>query len=180
MELKTPNEINGSDIRALRMARNERLEDFWGAVGYSTSRGSAYETGSPLPEHVRRLVYLHYVVGIPTNMQGAEFRDLANAIESGSARKIQEARSLLEKQQALLAESLNVLKETPAVQVSEDDQLLAELRGWIAESEDGTTLAKVARKFGIPKPVARRLCNQLADEGLLERPARGSEHYSGV
>ncbi|AXF51470.1 transcriptional regulator [Erwinia phage Pavtok] len=180
MEHKKPIEINGDDIRALRLSRNERLEDFWGAVGYSTSRGSAYETGSPLPEHVRRLVYLHYVVGIPTNLQSADFRDLAHAIENGSARKVQEARTLLEQQQALLARSLNVLKEVPAVQVTEDDQLLADLRGWIAEGENGTTLAKVARKFGIPKPVARRLCNQLAEEGLLEKPDRGSEHYAGV
>ncbi|AEY69633.1 putative WHTH_GntR-like protein [Erwinia phage PEp14] len=177
MELKSPNEINGSAIRAFRMARNERLEDFWGAVGYSTSRGSRYETGDTLPEHVRRLVYLHYVVGIPTNMQGAEFQNLVQTIEQGSARKVEEAREIVEQLQALTAKSLSVLKGAPSVQVSEDDQLLADARGWIAGSGEGTTIAKLAKHFGITKPQARRICNQLVEEGLLEKPAHRSEYY---
>lgn len=180
MEIKNPHEISGEALRALRTARNERLEDFWGAVGYSTSRGSAYETGSPIPEHVRRLIFLHYVVGIPTDLQGSKVIDLATAVENGSARQLDEVRALIEQQQELLVRSLTVLGGGNTVQLSEEDQLLADARGWIVEQEDGTTLAAAARQFDITRPQARRVLNQLVAEGLLEKPARGTEHYAGV
>lgn len=179
MEIKKVSEISGERLRVLRTARGERLEDFWGAVGYSTSRGHAYETGATsLPEHVRRLVFLHYVVGIPTNLEGAEFNDLVQAIEAGSIGKIRQASTLLEQGQQLLNETLSVLNGEPIMEKTDDDDLLPEVRDWIAGQEDGTTLATVAKQFGVTKPIARRICNQLADEGLLERPARGSERYT--
>ena len=180
MEIKKTAEICGGTLRKLRESRGERLEDFWGAVGYSTSRGSAYETGSPIPEHVRRLIFLHYVVGIPTDLQGSEVIDLATAVENGSARRLEEARALLVEQQELLVKSLHVLGGGNKVQLSEEDQLLADARGWIVEQEDGTTLAAAARHLSVSRPQARRVLNQLVSEGLLEKPARGTEHYPGV
>lgn len=67
----------------MRHSQQLSLKDFWGSIGYSTSRGSAYETGrTELPEHARRLVYLEYVAGIPTDIDSERFQQFETALKS--------------------------------------------------------------------------------------------------
>ena len=68
-------------IRQMREGRGMTIKQFWGRVGYSMSRGHAYETSrTELPEHARRLIYLEYVAGIPTNIDSEQFRQFEAAV----------------------------------------------------------------------------------------------------
>lgn len=74
--------LTGKSLREMRTDRGMLLKDFWGNIGYSVSRGHAYETGrSKIPEHVRRLVHLQYVLGIPTNPDSDEGNALTAALK---------------------------------------------------------------------------------------------------
>lgn len=67
----------------MRNGQQLSLKDFWGKVGYTISRGSAYETGrTELPEHARRLIYLEYVAGIPTDIDSERFHQFETALKS--------------------------------------------------------------------------------------------------
>jgi hypothetical protein len=74
--------FTGEGLRQMRLGRGMLIKDFWGNIGYSVSRGHAYETGrSKIPEHARRLIHLHYVLGLPTNPDTPEGRELAERLK---------------------------------------------------------------------------------------------------
>ncbi len=84
-------------LRGMRQAQQLSLKAFWGAIGYSTPCGSAYETGrTKLPEQARRLVYLEYVAGIPTDIDSERFHQFETALKSNNPASITQARKMLE------------------------------------------------------------------------------------
>lgn len=81
----------------LRTAKGLSQKAFWGAIGYSTTCGCSYETGrTPIPEHVRRIVYLEYVLGIPTNIDSEEFRAFELRMKADKPVDVAAARTALE------------------------------------------------------------------------------------
>lgn len=86
--------------QALRQMRKEQrmsLKQFWGAVGYTSSRGCAYETDrTELPEHARRLIYLEYVAGIPTDIDSERFAQFEAALKASNPTSLTHTRQALE------------------------------------------------------------------------------------
>ncbi|MBB76590.1 MAG: hypothetical protein CMJ75_18955 [Planctomycetaceae bacterium] len=87
MHIEGLNDVTGPRLRAFRKAKGQSAIEFWGAVGISRSRGYDFEKKASLPEFVARLVYIHHVAGIPTDMPVAELRHLAKACEGHKALK---------------------------------------------------------------------------------------------
>jgi transcriptional regulator with XRE-family HTH domain len=111
VEIKNENDINGVASLELRTKLKLTQKEFWGAVCVSGSRGCAYETGkTPIPAAVRRLLFLHYVLGIPTDINDREVKELAKvAAPARRARRQMDAASSLIDEAAVL---LNRAKET--------------------------------------------------------------------
>lgn len=86
--------------QALRQMRKEKqlsLKQFWGAVGYTSSRGCAYETDrTDLPEQARRLIYLEYVAGIPTDIDSERFAQFEAALKASNPTSLTHIRKALE------------------------------------------------------------------------------------
>lgn len=81
----------------LRTAKGLSQKSFWGAIGYSTTRGCSYETGrTPIPEHARRLVYIAHVLGVPTDIDSDEFKSFEQCIKSDKPLSVEAARAALE------------------------------------------------------------------------------------
>lgn len=81
----------------LRTAKGLSQKAFWGAIGYSTTRGCSYETGrTPIPEHVRRLVYLEHVLGVPTDIDSEKFQLFEMHLKSNNTVSAIAARAALE------------------------------------------------------------------------------------
>lgn len=88
------------------------LRDFWGGVGYTLSRGHSYETGkTPVPEDVRRLVYLEYVLGVPTDPDSEEGRKFASELKEKHPIRLNNAVKLVEKGIGLMQDTLSELKQ---------------------------------------------------------------------
>lgn len=103
--------FTGEGLRQMRLASGLSLKEFWGSVGYTLSRGSSYETSkSKIPEHARRLVYLHYVLGVPTDPDSAEAREFAAELKSKHPLRLKNARKLVEKAEKLMKDTLSELK----------------------------------------------------------------------
>ncbi|ARV77140.1 putative transcriptional regulator [Pseudomonas phage Skulduggery] len=87
MTSTTERDINGLAVRKLRAESGLSQAKFWGAIGISLARGNRYETGKAavIPADVQRLVFLHYVIGIPTNAPPAELHELMKS--AGPARQ---------------------------------------------------------------------------------------------
>ncbi len=100
MEIKNEHEFNGESARALRESLGLTQEQFWTPVCVSVARGSAYEIGrNKVSAPVKRLLWLHYVVGIQADMTGIEERSSAN----------QRTRDALDAAKAQIDEALNLL-----------------------------------------------------------------------
>ena len=103
--------FTGEGLREMRMANGLSLKEFWGSVGYTISRGSSYETSkTKIPEHVRRLVYLHHVLGVPTDPDTAEAREFAVELKAKHPLRLNNARKLAEKAVGLMQDTLSELK----------------------------------------------------------------------
>lgn len=103
MELNSFDQLTPEFLREYRDSKRLRLIDFWGAIGCTTSRGFSYETGkTEIPEVVKRLVFLHYGVGIPTDCQSEEFLKFRDTLRSINAVKVAKAAELIQQAQALL------------------------------------------------------------------------------
>lgn len=103
MELKSFDQLTPQFLRDYRDSKELRLVDFWGAIGCSTSRGFSYETGkTELPEVVKRLVFLHYGVGIPTDCRSEEFADFVKVVRNCNAYKVSQAVKMIDAARTLL------------------------------------------------------------------------------
>lgn len=90
--------LTPSALLELRTAKGLSQKAFWGAIGYSTTRGCSYETGrTPIPEHVRRLVYLEHVLGVPTDIDSEEFQTFESRLKSENPMKVAAAAKQLKK-----------------------------------------------------------------------------------
>lgn len=79
MNVEREGDINALTVKAIRDRTKLNQRDFWGAVCLSGARGCAYETGrtAPIPAEVQRLVFLHYVLGFPTDITSKEMKEYA-------------------------------------------------------------------------------------------------------
>lgn len=111
MNIPDPSSLTGPQLREIREAKALSQAAFWGAIGVKQPAGHGYENDREMPESVRRLVYLHYVVGIPTDAEPSVLaavgqaataahqarRDLrrAETLATSAVSKIMEARQVL-------------------------------------------------------------------------------------
>lgn len=96
MKTKTKRQYDGDALREMREQRGLSQKEFWGAIGYKLSRGCAYETGrTTIPEHVNRLVFLHYAAGIPTDINSAAFAEFEEDLKKSNPARLGAARKLL-------------------------------------------------------------------------------------
>lgn len=111
MNIETEADINAATVRQLResLAPKKGQRKFWGAICVSLSRGNAYETArtKPIPPEVRRLVYLHYVVGLPTDATKEELAGAVSSVNQARAagKIITEAGKLTSKAMAALTQA---------------------------------------------------------------------------
>lgn len=68
-EIHRETDITGPVARQLRMELGMSQPKFWGPLGVKKSASIDYEHEKrPMPFQVRRLVFLHHVVGVPFDM----------------------------------------------------------------------------------------------------------------
>lgn len=91
MAIESESEFNALSVKQLRTQLNLTQRKFWEAVCVPNTRGCAYETGrTPIPAEVKRLLYLQYVIGLPTDITSKEIKELA-AIASPARRAQRQA-----------------------------------------------------------------------------------------
>lgn len=73
--IETADDITKDVVLRLRRERNLTQAAFWKPFGTSKSMRSYYENGkTPIPKDVKKLVFMHYVVGIKTDENLAGMR----------------------------------------------------------------------------------------------------------
>lgn len=78
MKAASPNAITPELIRAYRNDNVISMSKFWGDIGCSLSRGHHYETEkTPMRDETKRLIYVHYVAGIPIDLKSTQFTETA-------------------------------------------------------------------------------------------------------
>lgn len=105
-------DIDGKAARAIRLASGLTIDKFWGAIAVSYSTGSMYEHGrNRIPGPAQRLLFLHYVLGFPTDINRAEFEASGGAAQMAKVRSLytsmRGALALTTQAAALLQEPLN-------------------------------------------------------------------------
>lgn len=78
MNIETEADVKPLAVQRLRNSLGLSQAVFWQAVGVTLQQGHRYENGltKDIPRTARRLVFLHYVIGIPTNGDPAELRKM--------------------------------------------------------------------------------------------------------
>lgn len=113
MKIEKESDINDETVKALRESLKLSQKEFWGAVCLTGARGCAYETGrtKPIPPEVRRLVYLHYIIRLPTDIDGKEMRELASIADPARQlrRKMALADDFVDQAKALLDQAKGAL-----------------------------------------------------------------------
>lgn len=74
--------INGQVARKIRAELGLTQGEFWGALGIQRETGKNYEMRGRLIEPVRRLLFMHYVAGIPVNAPPDELVRMGKLIQS--------------------------------------------------------------------------------------------------
>lgn len=107
-----PRALTGEALRQMRIARRLSAEEFWSAMGYKLSRGYHYESGKgKIPEHVRRLVHLHYVLGVPTDPDSPEMAAFAKGLAEQHPIRLNNVVEKLEQGIGLMKDTLTELKK---------------------------------------------------------------------
>lgn len=103
MELDNIEQLTAEFIEKYRTELGLSLDRFWGAVGISAPRGYRYETeANNLPDTVKRLLFLQYGVGIPTDCQSEDFLNFAAAMRQSNPFKVGQAAKLIREAHHLL------------------------------------------------------------------------------
>lgn len=85
MELERYEQIDPQFIKTLRENMGLSLDKFWSAVGCIPSSGFRYEEAKvKMPEAVKRLLFLHYGIGIPTDFESERFRHFIESMRTKS------------------------------------------------------------------------------------------------
>lgn len=104
-------EITPETLRKYRESKGLSLTDFWGAMGYTMSRGHAYETGrTAIPEHAIRLFTLHYLAGVPTDVKAPEFKIFLRQFTESDVRILLSGSQKIENAIELLHNAMDELK----------------------------------------------------------------------
>lgn len=91
MSIQSESDFNAVSVKQLRAELKLTQRKFWEAVCVPHTRGCSYETArTPIPAEIRRLLYLQYVVGLPTDITSKEIKELA-AIASPARRAQRQA-----------------------------------------------------------------------------------------
>ncbi|QKW95382.1 hypothetical protein QkW1_72 [Ralstonia phage QkW1] len=86
MNMLTELDVTGPSARALRKSLGMKQTEFWNRIGLSQSCGCRYEReGSPIPLPYQRLIFLHYVAGLPVDAGSKE--SAARLVELGTISK---------------------------------------------------------------------------------------------
>ena len=103
MQLDSIEQVTAEFIEAYRTERGLSLEQFWGAIGLSPTRGYRYESEVyKIPDTVRRLLFLQYGAGIPTDCQSEDFINFVAAMRQSNPFKVGQAAKLIREAHQLL------------------------------------------------------------------------------
>lgn len=106
LQLTSFDQVEPEFLKQLRESRNESQKVFWGALGISLSTGCSYEKGrSPIPTETKRLLFLHYGLGIPTDCESEEFLRFVDVLINGKTLAISKVIGLLGQANMLLADA---------------------------------------------------------------------------
>jgi hypothetical protein len=72
MNITTEQQIDGNTARLLREKAGKSQKAFWGEFGMTQSCGCRYESGSPIPQPIRTLIFLTYVAGLSIDATSEE------------------------------------------------------------------------------------------------------------
>lgn len=110
-------EVTGPWAREYRQEKGMTQSQFWGVACVTKATACGYESGLNIPQKVKRLVFLHHIVGIPVNgnisemkAMSAKLRDLAKADKKARARLLRAA-DLLNNVGASIQDVLRELEE---------------------------------------------------------------------
>lgn len=96
MQDTNPVVFTGDGIRKMRTDLGLSQRAFWERVGCTVTTGCGYETGrTRIPEPVRRLIYLQYSLGIPTDIDSKEFQVFEAGMKNIEAVQVIAARRVL-------------------------------------------------------------------------------------
>lgn len=114
MSIESEDDVKAVAVRRLRESLNLFQKDFWENVGVTMLRGHRYETGQTreIPRDVRRLVFLHYIIGIPTNAPPSVLRELmGEKMRNSHRQEVSGHLAAAEQSIAAAKESLNVSEQ---------------------------------------------------------------------
>lgn len=115
MRITKESDFDGGAALALRHRLNLSQKNFWAVVHVGAPRGSTYENGKwKVPPTVQRLLFLHYIVGIPVDSTDMEsLKKIAEAARRSL--QIKSAAADIEKASQLLTQA-KVKLNAPAKQ----------------------------------------------------------------
>ena len=103
MQLNNIQDISPDFLTSYRTELGLSLGKFWGAIGCERGRGFRYEHGTTeIPESIKRLLVLHYGVGIPTDCQSEDFLNFAAAMRQSNPFRVGQAAKLIREAHHLL------------------------------------------------------------------------------
>lgn len=116
MNIETEDDVKALSVRRLRESLELSQAKFWEMVGVSPLRGHRYENGitHSIPRDVRRMVFLHYVIGIPTDASPESLRKLKLMAEL--SKPLEDVNAKLEAAAKAIAsakETLNAIEPKP-------------------------------------------------------------------
>lgn len=98
-------------LQAIRERSGLTARAFWARLGYSLDRGYAYEAGrGRIPEHVRRLVYIEYELGIPTDPNSDDGKEFSQMLRENNPAQLLELRKRLMMGAGIINATLSELK----------------------------------------------------------------------
>lgn len=107
MEIKTANDLDQAAVRHLRKQLGMTQQAFWEPLGITQSGGCKYETGHPMPNPIRTLVFVTYVAGLRTD---AFTRDGVASLMRLSRLQASEAAAQAEKLGATMTEAMHAMR----------------------------------------------------------------------
>lgn len=76
-----PAAITAPVAKALREGSGLTCRAFWAVVGVKHDTATNYERGvSRIPESVQKLLFMHYIAGIPVDAEPQQWRDIGHLI----------------------------------------------------------------------------------------------------
>lgn len=109
--IQSQDDVTPEAVKALRAQLKLTQEGFWPPVCVPAMRGCHYETKrTPIPVEIKRLIYLHHVLGIPTDIKAGDINDIAE-----TAKSVRIAQREIEKAEALVAKAGNLLGEARGI-----------------------------------------------------------------